>query len=210
MIRGVGLYRSLQGKSDAAAKSIEDAIAQHVQAAMIPPLRATMVMTKNRVVLVEEWTSQQDYDAYVQGQARDDASSLDQKVAPYISEPPTREFFPHALHIRKPLEDDSTSKNIGMLVRQATNSPENAVQLRAAQREAYERQMGLEPGCTCCIILSESREAPHQIRIIELWRTMEDLDFHENSEWHAQGEEKVVPLVRDMDCDFVDGRRLLA
>lgn len=65
-----------------------------------------------------------------------------------------------------------------------------------------------EPNCTCCIILADSQQDPSQVRIIELWKTWEDFDYHENSEWHAKGEEKVIPLVIDMDCDFVFGKRI--
>ena len=38
---------------------------------------------------------------------------------------------------------------------------------------------------------------------------MNDFYFHEHSEWHELGEEKVVPLVIDMDCAFVKGYQLL-
>lgn len=203
MIRGVGLFRSIEGKDQQAAKAIQETVSDHVK--KTKPLRATMVVDKKRVVLVEEWSFQQEFDTYTKEKHQD---SLDHRLADLVSEPPTREFFPHALHIRKPLDESVADPDIGILVRQATGSPGNGEKLRDAQREAYERQMPLEPGCTCCIILSGSSIAPHQVRIIELWKTMQDFEFHENSDWHAQGEANVVPLVKDMDCDFVDGRRL--
>lgn len=132
-------------------------------------------------------------------------------VAPLASEPTTREYFPEALHIHKGSESLS-SKDVGILARQRTSSPSNGGKLRDAQREAYERQMTFEPGCTCCIMLANSSSDDNvasQVRIIELWETMKDFYFHESSDWHAKGEEKVVPLVVNMDCDFVDGVRLL-
>ena len=67
----------------------------------------------------------------------------------------------------------------------------------------------MKPGCTCCIILAKSQQDDAQVRIIELWKTMNDFYFHENSECHELGEEKVVPLVIDMDCAFVKGYQLL-
>ena len=210
MIRGVGMYRSMQGKNAQAAQAIQDAVSAHVQqvAATSPLARATVVMDGNHVVLVEEWESLQEYQQAVKSLG----VNLQAKLAPLVKEPLVEEFFPHALHIHKPLEPgayDGSRNDIGILVRQATSSPTNGEKLRDAQREAYERQMGKEPGCTCCIILSGSTNALHQVRIIELWKTMQDFYFHESSEWHARGEEKVVPLVTDMDCDFVQGKRLL-
>ena len=100
---------------------------------------------------------------------------------------------------------EPSTETIGILVRQKATSTINGAKLRDAQREAYERQMTKEPNCTCCIILANSERDDTQVRIIELWKTMKDFCYHEGSEWHAQGEEKVVPLVIDMDCDFVRG-----
>lgn len=211
MIRGVGLYRSMHGKNTQTAQAIKDIVSAHVtQTSSLA--RATMVVHGNHVVFVEEWESLQDFNNAVGENTSSENKNLPAKLAPLLQEPMVEEFFPHALHIHKPLEQGAyqiSQHDIGILVRQATSSPENGEKLRDAQREAYERQMGKEPGCTCCIILSGSMDAPHQVRIIELWKTMQDFDFHETSPWHAQGEEKVVPLVTDMDCDFVQGKRLL-
>ena len=48
-----------------------------------------------------------------------------------------------------------TTETVGILVRQKTSSTLNGEKLRDAQKEAYERQMLHEPGCTCCIILAK-------------------------------------------------------
>ena len=203
MIRGVGVLRTMRGKDSGAAEAISKLAIDHVAAASKlasgAPARATMVKDSNNiVVLVEEWLTLEEHNLYTE------KDELEKLVAPLVSEPPTCEFFPEALHICKGTPSDTT--DVGILVRQKTNSMEDGIKLRDVQKAAYERQMQFEPGCTCCIILGNDSE---QVKIIELWKTMQDFYFHENSEWHAQGEAKVVPLVIDMDCDFIDGTRII-
>lgn len=220
MVKGVGLYHLLRGKSGdttSLLKSIRNHVTATKQTSKSPPVRATMVSTNtndNVVVLVEEWATSREYDACM---AEDNYSKLQQSLQALVSEPPTIEYFPEVLHICCQQEEAADKEklrrtsnvNIGILVQQKTSSAENGGKLRDAQREAYERQMTMEPGCTCCIILANSEMDPSQVRIIELWRTLQDFSFHESSDWHALGEEKVVPLVVDMDCDFCTGIRLL-
>jgi quinol monooxygenase YgiN len=218
MIRGVGLYRSYSGKDAKAAALLKKIARDHVEKSyhlLSPPsavpVRATLVTEGTRVVLVEEWENKNGYNEYA-GMSH----AIDEAVKPHIcsatsrstdgSMPAKTEFFPEALHICKPMPADDPT--IGILVRQKTACDENGRKLRDVQREAYERQMGLEPGCTCCIILASSEEDMSQVRIIELWKTEDDFYFHETSDWHANGEEKVVPLVVDMDCDWVKGYQL--
>mmetsp|Transcript_20077 Transcript_20077/g.58076 ORF Transcript_20077/g.58076 Transcript_20077/m.58076 type:complete len:233 (-) Transcript_20077:115-813(-) len=208
MIRGVGVFRTMQGKDRTAAKEISKVIKDHVAGiamspVVAPPVRVTMVTESEKVVLVEEWETSTDYSSYLEH----GGDEVNDRISMLLSEPPTAEFFPEALHIFK---DEMNPRDVGILVRQKTSSKENGAKLRDAQREAYERQMKFEPGCTCCIILAGSIEDTSQVRIIELWKTMQDFYFHESSEWHSKGEEKVVPLVIDMDCDFVDGSRIIS
>uniref|UniRef100_A0A7S2UUI6 ABM domain-containing protein n=1 Tax=Fibrocapsa japonica TaxID=94617 RepID=A0A7S2UUI6_9STRA len=202
MIRGVGVLRTMVGKDGDASNAITKHIQDHVAATSSlsegKPVRATMVTTGNKVVFVQEWNTITDHQVYSEQIGND----LDNCVQTLVQDPPTCEFFPEALHIFQ----GSSSDDIGILVRQSTSSSENGAKLRDVQKAAYERQMGFEPGCTCCIILANGSDT---VRIIELWKTMQDFSFHESSEWHAQGEEHVVPLVTDMDCDFVKGSRLL-
>lgn len=204
MIRGVGLFRRMVAKDSGATKKLIEMIAGNIHSSAAAT-RATLVSTGNEIVIVEEWESQEAFDHR--------SSSLNQEeiettIASYCSTLPTREFFPEALHICRPTTPVD-KQTIGILVRQRTSSETNGYKLRDAQRENYERQMTKEPGCTCCIILAGSSQDNSQVRIIELWDTMNDFYFHESSEWHALGEEKVVPLVVDMDCDFVKGMQLL-
>ncbi|CAB9506238.1 expressed unknown protein [Seminavis robusta] len=179
------------------------------------PVRATLVQCDNRIVLVEEWESAHDYELWYEAR---EGCNTNQEIRHLLAAAPTTEYFPEALHIRQDSaanrssknHEERTDNNIGILVRQKTASAENGAKLRNAQREAYERQMPLEnPGCTCCIILANSKQDPSQVRIIELWKSMQDFHVHETSDWHATGEEKVVPLVVDMDCDFVTGNIIL-
>ena len=201
MTQGVGLYRTLVAKNPACVSSILRTIQGHISAPALseggpPPKRATVVTVGTKVVLVEEWDSKKDFDGAAKWKV-EDALVLSQ----------TSEYFPEALHISNPI--DPATETVGILVRQKTSSTENGGKLRDAQREAYERQMTKEPGCTGCIILAGSSEDDTQVRIVELWKTMNDFYFHETSDWHAKGEEKVVPLVIDMDCDFVKGWQLI-
>ena len=208
MISGVGLYRSYRGKNSRAAARIAQLARDHVEKSYkslspsrAAPVRATLVTEGSNVVLVEEWESRDDYNEYT-----DMNHAVDDAVRAHISTPAKTEFFPEALHIHKA----TTDSTVGILVRQKTACIVNGGKLRDVQRNAYERQMELEPGCTCCIILANSEVDRSQVRIIELWKTEDDFYFHETSEWHAKGEEKVVPLVVDMDCDWVTGHQLLS
>lgn len=168
MIRGVGLYRAYQGKNAKAAVELEQLARNHVTksyssllSADASPVRATLVLEGNNVVLVEEWSKRSDYDAYAGV-----THNIDEAATPLVSVPAKKEFFAEALHICKATADPT----IGILVRQKTSCDDNGGRLRDAQREAYERQMGLEPGCTCCIILANSEMDKSQVRIIELWK----------------------------------------
>mmetsp|Transcript_26427 Transcript_26427/g.45572 ORF Transcript_26427/g.45572 Transcript_26427/m.45572 type:complete len:236 (+) Transcript_26427:46-753(+) len=204
MISGVGVLTSMRVANSVSRDNLLSIVGQHVESTAKrtsgAPVRATVVSEGSRVVLVEEWTSKDEYEAYTESNM---GNELESQAASLISESSTSEFFPEVLHI---FQGDCTPEDIGILVRQNTANPANGALLRDVQRAAYERQMGFEPGCTCCIILADGSS---EVKIIELWKTMDDFIFHESSEWHAQGEEKVVPLVTDMDCDFVRGKRLL-
>eukprot|EP00617_Octactis_speculum_P011784 CAMPEP_0185788448 /NCGR_PEP_ID=MMETSP1174-20130828/146093_1 /TAXON_ID=35687 /ORGANISM="Dictyocha speculum, Strain CCMP1381" /LENGTH=204 /DNA_ID=CAMNT_0028482137 /DNA_START=18 /DNA_END=632 /DNA_ORIENTATION=+ len=203
MTQGVGILRKLHGQDTAAISNAVTEFALYIaKNSNSPPVRVTMVSTNYEVVLVEEWITLSDYSKY---ELENPDRKLENFAAPLVSKPPTTEFFPISLHISK---GDKNPGDIGILVRQKSSGEKNGRKLRDAQREAYERQMALEPGCTCCIILAGSSDDISQVRIIELWRTMNDFYVHENSEWHARGEEKVVPLVIDMDCDFCRGTRI--
>ena len=148
---------------------------------------------------MEEWVSEVDYDNSFTG-----INELTTELGQIVSSQ-TTEYFPEALHIANTAAIDPSTETVSILVRQKTSSTQNGGKLRDAQREAYERQITKEANCTCCIILAGSQADNTQVRIIDLWKTMNDFYFHETSEWHARGEEKVVSLVIDMDCDFVKG-----
>jgi len=212
MIQGVGVFRRFRpqrGNNKELSSQIHDFVINIAAMSSAPPRRATMVYSRREVVLVEEWSHAEKYSVYEE--TEQNGQRLAGKVQQFLSEPPTVEYFPEALHIYQGQDhhDTNNKADIGILVRQKTNSPQNGAQLRDAQKEAYERQMKFEPRCTCCIILAGSSLDTSQVRIIELWKTMQDFDFHESSEWHDLGEEKVVPLVIDMDCDFVEGKRII-
>ena len=228
MIQGVGVFRHFRLKPPKEADNIAKTkvvpmIVNAIQAAAAQeeppsyaPKRATIVYTTTgrhhqEIALVEEWENEAKYLKHEQASEEDKDQRLGQQLADYLLEPPTSEYFPDALHIYQGIEKNNNKEatdNIGILVRQNTQSHVNGMKLRDSQREAYERQMKYEPGCTCCIILSNSKKCESQVRIIELWKTMDDFEFHESSEWHALGETKVVPLVTDMDCDFCYGQRI--
>ena len=206
------MYRSMACQSAEVARGAKRAILEHYDDAAtswsFPPRRSTLAVDEKRLVVVDEWESDSEYESH---QRADDGGCFwneNKRLHELLLEPPTVEYYPEAWHISKPRRRDE--ETIGILVRQRAASAEDGAALRDAQREAYERQMPREPGCTCCIILGPDVDVgAGQVRIIELWKTMDDFAFHENSEWHARGEEKVVPLVIDMDCDFVRGYQLL-
>lgn len=200
MTRGVGLYRTFVAKSATSVAPILRLVKEHCEASPVPK-RATVVAGDTKVVLVEEWDTAQEYEA---GSQSRDSSALEKSdlVASHSTE-----YFPEALHISKPT--DASTETLGILVRQKAANTGKGGQLRDAQREAYERQMVKEPGCTGCIILAGSKQDDSQVRIIEIWKTMDDFHFHEKSDWHAQGEAKVVPLVVDMDCGLVKAWQLI-
>ena len=212
MTRGVGLYRKIVAKSSSAVRNLLRTLQDHYTkgTATASPSqsmikRVTVASVGKEVIIVEEWDSKADYDESAPTSIDALSQAIDKSGVAITSH--TTEYFPESYHLSNPI--DSTTETVGILVRQKTSSTANGEKLRDAQKEAYERQMLHEPGCTCCIILAKSQQDDTQVRIIELWKTMNDFYFHENSEWHELGEEKVVPLVKDMDCDFVKGYQLL-
>ena len=221
MVCGVGLYHKITTKNKRSIPTLMQTINEYYtyqsdnakgddKASSSNIKRITVVSVDNQIVVVEEWNAKEDYDIdqkRKQEKKQNNTTLADILAANSMDSSHTIEYFPEIYHINNPI--DSKTKTIGILVRQKTSSSKNGSKLRDAQKEAYERQMLYEPGCTCCIICANSSQDCSQVRIIELWKTINDFYFHENSEWHELGEEKVIPLVIDMDCDFVDGYQLL-
>lgn len=114
----------MRGRNTQAAQAIQAVVRQHVNqesASTSPPRlqRATLVVNGSHVVLVEECESRQDFNVAIARQS-DSATdnSLTNKLAPLVAAPPTKEFFPHALHIYK----DSGQQNLNTEMGQEASS----------------------------------------------------------------------------------------
>ena len=109
---------------------------------------------------------------------------------------PSVELFPEALQWSR----FNLKLKVGNFVTETTEDTAKAKELAAAHSEAISRRMTLEnPGCTCCVVLSGSDENPAQLRVVELWESQEASDIHDQSQWHEEAEQSIIPLVKEID-----------